>query len=61
MEEIKKHIAHKNETTGAVQTVKEHDENTAKLCREYAVFELKEFLYAIGLLHDVGKISNIIF
>lgn len=55
MEEIKKHIAHKNETTGAVQTVKEHDENTAKLCREYAVFELKEFLYAIGLLHDVGK------
>lgn len=47
--------AHINETTKEVQTVKEHSENTANLCRNYAVAELKEVMYAIGLLHDVGK------
>ena len=49
------YIAHKNEATGQVQTIKEHSENTANLCREYAISELKDFLYVIGLLHDVGK------
>ncbi len=49
------YIAHRNENTGLVQTVKEHSENTAELCREYAVPELKDFLYTIGLLHDAGK------
>lgn len=49
------YIAHKNEITGQIQTVKEHSEKTANLCREYAISELKDFLYAIGLLHDVGK------
>lgn len=51
-------IAHRNEMTGAVQTVKEHCENTAELCREYAILELKDFMYAIGLLHDVGKFQT---
>ena len=53
---MKKYVAHKNELTGLIQTVKEHSENTAKLCREYAIPELKDFLYVIGLLHDVGKL-----
>ena len=52
---LQKYIAHKNEKTGLVQTVKEHGESTADLCRKYAVPEWKEFLYASGLLHDVGK------
>lgn len=54
-EQFMNYIAHKNEITGQIQTVKEHSENTANLCREYAISELKDFLYAIGLLHDVGK------
>ncbi len=49
------YIAHRNVFTGAKQTVKEHCENTAALCREYAVPELKEIAFAAGLLHDVGK------
>ena len=52
---MQKYIAHRNEHTGLIQTVKEHSENTAALCREYAVSELKEFMYVAGLLHDVGK------
>lgn len=52
---MQKYIAHRNEHTGLIQTVKEHSENTAALCREYAVPELKEFMYAVGLLHDCGK------
>lgn len=49
------YIAHKNEKTGKIQTVKEHSENTARLCREYAVPALKDVAYAAGLLHDIGK------
>lgn len=49
------YIAHRNESSGAVQTVKEHCENTAALCREFSIPELKDFMYAVGLLHDVGK------
>ena len=47
--------AHINEKTGAVQTVKEHCENTGRLCRDFAVPELKEIAEAMGLLHDIGK------
>lgn len=49
------YIAHRNEITGSVQTVKEHCENTAALCREFAIPEWKDFMYAMALLHDVGK------
>lgn len=52
---MQEYIAHRNENTGLVQSVKEHSENTAELCREYAVPELKEFMYTIGLCHDIGK------
>ena len=51
-------IAHRNESNGTVQSIKDHCENTAALCREFAVPELKDFLYAIGLLHDVGKYQD---
>lgn len=47
--------AHINEDTGAIQTVKEHSENTADLCRQFAIPVLKDFMYTMGLLHDIGK------
>lgn len=53
-----KYIAHKNDFTGSIQTVKAHCENTAELCRKFSVPELKEFMYVIGLLHDVGKFQE---
>lgn len=54
----KKYIAHINEDTGAIQTVQEHSENTADLCRQFAIPVLKDFMYTIGLLHDVGKFKE---
>lgn len=48
------YIAHKNDR-GEIQTVKEHSENTAKLCQSFAINELKQAMYAIGLMHDIGK------
>lgn len=53
-----KYIAHKNDFTGLMQTVKVHCENTAELCQKFSVPELKEFMYVIGLLHDVGKFQE---
>lgn len=47
--------AHINDTTGDIQTVKQHSENTADLCREFAIPVLKDFMYIMGLLHDIGK------
>lgn len=47
-------IAHKNDKN-EIQTVKEHSENTAELCREFAIDELKAPMYAMGLMHDIGK------
>lgn len=49
------YIAHINDSTKEVQTVKEHSENTALLGREFAVPELKDTVYTMGLLHDIGK------
>lgn len=49
-----KYIAHINEKN-EIQTVKEHSENTARLCKEYSIPELKDFMYSIGMLHDIGK------
>lgn len=54
----KEYIAHINETTQEIQTVKEHSENTARLCREYAVRPLKDFMYLLGLYHDIGKFQE---
>ena len=50
--------AHINENTGAVQTVKEHSKNTADLCRQFSVPVLKNFIYNVGLLHDIGKFQE---
>ena len=40
---------------GSYQTVKEHSESTADLCREFSVDGFKTICYIAGLLHDVGK------
>lgn len=48
------YIAHKNDKN-EIQTVKQHSENTAKLCREFSVDILKDAMYAMGLMHDIGK------
>ena len=47
-------VAHKTED-GLIQTVKEHSEQTALLCQEFAVKPLKVLLHEIGLMHDIGK------
>lgn len=50
--------AHINEKTGAVQTIKEHSENTANRCAKFAIPPLKDAMYALGMLHDIGKYQN---
>lgn len=52
------YIAHINEQTQECQTLKEHSENTARLCRTFAIPIMKEFMYNLGLLHDIGKYQN---
>lgn len=47
--------AHINEITKEIQTVKEHSENTASIGRDFAISELKDVIYIMGLLHDIGK------
>lgn len=51
----KPYIAHVREETGEIQTVKQHCENTAKLCSDYAILEMQSLLYAMGMAHDIGK------
>ncbi len=48
------YLAHKKDD-GTIQAVKEHSLNTANLCKDYSVGELKQFMYMLGLLHDIGK------
>ena len=45
------YIAHRNEYTNEVQTVREHCENTANLCKEYAIPEMENVAYAAGKAH----------
>ena len=47
--------AHINEDLKEIQTVKEHSENTAAICRDFSIPALKDILYMTGLLHDIGK------
>lgn len=49
------YIAHINEITKKEQTVKEHSENTATLCYQFSIPDLKDMMYVIGLAHDIGK------
>lgn len=49
------YIAHINETTQEIQTIKEHSENTACLCRDYSIPIFENMMFNMGLLHDIGK------
>ena len=49
------YIAHINERTGKAQSVKEHSENVAMMCEEFAIPELQPLCRSIGMLHDLGK------
>lgn len=51
------YIAHINDN-GEMQSVKEHLENTEKLCREWAVEPVKELAGIAARLHDIGKYSD---
>ena len=48
-------LHNRNEYTNEVQTVREHCENTANLCKEYAIPEMEDLAYAAGKAHDIGK------
>lgn len=50
--------AHINELSGQVQTVREHSEQTAALCGEFAIPVLRDFMRALGVLHDAGKLQD---
>lgn len=50
--------AHINESTGQIQTVREHSEGTARLCEEFAVHPLKPIAAAMGMTHDAGKFQS---
>mgnify|MGYP001149728205 CR=1 FL=1 len=52
---ITKYIAHNSEDQLKEQTIKEHSRSTAELCREFSIPELKDVMYVLGMLHDVGK------
>lgn len=52
------YTAHINEVSKEKQTVKQHSENTASLCRDFSITELKDIVYAMGLLHDIGKYQD---
>lgn len=55
---LKIYKAHIDEKTGEIQSVKEHSENTAKKSSEFAIPVLKNLMYVIGMLHDVGKYQD---
>lgn len=52
------YIAHQTEDKTRKQLLKHHLENTAELCRYFAVEEFKQLAYICGLCHDIGKYST---
>ena len=50
-----KKIAHIKEGVGAVQTIREHSIETAELANSFSIPELRQIIYNISLLHDIGK------
>ncbi len=48
-------IAHKKENSNEIQTVAEHSISTATLASSFAIAPLKNFIYDIALMHDIGK------
>lgn len=51
-------IAHIRDEDNEIQTVGEHSKQTAFICENNSVDELKNIAYNIGLLHDVGKYQS---
>lgn len=51
------YIAHINKDSDK-QSIKEHSVNTAELCKEYAIPPFKNFMYTVGLMHDIGKFQQ---
>ena len=49
------YIAHINENNNSIQSVKEHSLATAHLAEKYSVTQLKRIVFAMGMLHDIGK------
>lgn len=54
----KRYIAHSSENALKEQTVEEHSRNTAKLCKDFSISVLKDLMYVLGMLHDVGKYQD---
>lgn len=48
-------IAHTKENSNEIQTVAEHSIATAILASSFAIAPLKNFIYDIALMHDIGK------
>ncbi len=48
-------IAHKKENGESVQTIREHSLATAELAGSFSIPELRQIIYNISLLHDIGK------
>lgn len=51
------YIAHIDDKQN-VQTILEHSLNTAILSKIFAIDELKDICYTIGLMHDIGKYTS---
>ncbi len=51
-------IAHTKFDSDVVQSIKDHSSNVADLAQKFAVEPLKDMLYNIGLLHDIGKYQD---
>ena len=54
------YIAHRKDKNNVeeIQTVKEHSKNTAEMARYFAIQPLKDYIYLMGLLHDIGKYQS---
>lgn len=48
-------IAHKKESDGEVQTILEHSLAVAELAGSFSIPSLRQLVYSISLLHDIGK------
>lgn len=49
------YFAHINELTHATQSIQEHSEGTAKKAKSFAHPPFEDLVFAMGLLHDIGK------
>lgn len=53
------YVAHSENSSGKIQTLKEHSSGVGKFMRQFALSELFTDLYEFcGLIHDIGKYSN---